>query len=154
MSRAIVDTLVNHSAEALLDAASDHDGHDRADRGRYLQRAASTSGGCLLMDIFVRLDRPLIGLGAPASAYYPAVAARLGTRAVVPEHAGVANAVGTVVGRVRARTAGTIAMPEDGGIACSWGASAGLSRTGDRHRARERRARSAGTQRCGRCQRR
>ena len=114
MSRAIVDTLVERSAETLLDAACDHDGHAFADLGRYLLRAASTSGEHPLVDFSVRLERPVIGLGAPARAYYPAVAARLGTRAVVPAHAGVANAVGAVVGSVRVQAAGTITKPDDG----------------------------------------
>ena len=114
MSRAIVDALVDRSAEALLDAACDHDGHGFDDLGRHLLRAASRSGGGGLVDFSVRLERPLIGLGAPAPAYYPAVAARLGTRAVVPGHAGVANAVGAVVGRIRVRAAGTITRPHDG----------------------------------------
>ena len=114
MSRAIVDALVDRSAEALLDAACDRDGHDFADLGRYLLRAASTSGKRTLVDFSVRLDRPVVGLGAPAPAYYPAVAERLGTRAVVPEHAGVANAVGAVVGGIRVQAAGTITTPDDG----------------------------------------
>ena len=114
MSRRIVDALVDRSAEALLGAACDHDGHSFADLGRYLLRAASNPGGDALVDFSVRLDRPVIGLGAPAPAYYPAVASRLGTRAVVPEHAGVANAVGAVVGGIRVQATGTIAMPDDG----------------------------------------
>ena len=114
MSRTIVDTLVDRSAEALLDAACDHDGHSWANLGRYLLRASATSGGPSLVDFSVRLDCPVIGLGAPAPAYYPAVAARLGTRAVVPEHAGVANAVGAVVGGIRVQATGTIAKPDDG----------------------------------------
>ena len=114
MSRTIVDTLVDRSAEALLDAACDHDGHSWANLGRYLLRASATSGGPSLVDFSVRLDCPVIGLGAPAPAYYPAVAARLGTRAVVPEHAGVANAVGAVVGGIRIQATGTIAKPDDG----------------------------------------
>ena len=114
MSRAIVDALVDRSAEALLHAACDHDGHSFADLGRYLLRAASNPGEDALVDFSVRLDRPVIGLGAPAPAYYPAVSARLGTRAVVPEHAGVANAVGAVVGGIRVQATGTIATPDDG----------------------------------------
>ena len=114
MSRAIVDALVERSAEALLAAACDHDGHGCADLGIYLLRAASPASGSRLVDFSVRLDRPVIGLGAPAPAYYPAVAARLGTRAVVPRHTGVANAVGAVVGRVRIRATGTIAKPDEG----------------------------------------
>ena len=114
MSRAIVDTLVDRSAEALLGAACDHDGHSFTDLGRYLLRAATMSGERSLVDFRVRLERPVIGLGAPAPAYYPAVAARLGTRALVPEHAGVANAVGAVVGGIRIQAEGTIAKPDDG----------------------------------------
>ena len=114
MSRRIVDALVDRSAEALLGAACDHDGHSFADLGRYLLRAASTSGERSLVDFSIRIDRPVIGLGAPAPTYYPAVAARLGTRAEVPEHAGVANAVGAVVGGIRVQAAGTIATPDDG----------------------------------------
>ena len=114
MSRAIVDALVERSAEALLQVACDHDGHGYADLGRYLLWASSTTDNRSLVDFSVRLDRPLIGLGAPAPAYYPAVAARLGTRAVVPEHAGVANAVGAVVGGIRVQAAGTIATPDEG----------------------------------------
>ena len=114
MSRAIVDALVDRSAEALLGAACDHDGHSFADLGRYLLRAASNPDEDALVDFSVRLDRPVIGLGAPAPAYYPAVAARLGTRAVVPQHAGVANAVGAVVGGIRVQATGTIATPDDG----------------------------------------
>ena len=114
MSRQIVDALVDRSAEVLLGAACDHDGHSFADLGRYLLRAASNPGGDALVDFSVRLDRPVIGLGAPAPAYYPAVASRLGTRAVVPGHAGVANAVGAVVGGIRVQATGTIATPDDG----------------------------------------
>lgn len=114
MSRAIIDALVERSAEALLQAACDHDEHGYGDLGRYLLRAASTRGDCSLVGFSVRLERPVIGLGASAPAYYPAVAARLGTRAVVPEHAGVANAVGAVVGGVRVQATGTITRPDDG----------------------------------------
>ena len=48
----------------------------------------------------VRLDRPVIGVGAPVKAFLPEAAARLGTRLIIPEHAEVANAFGAVTGRV------------------------------------------------------
>ncbi|HIS68400.1 MAG TPA: hydantoinase/oxoprolinase family protein [Candidatus Gallacutalibacter stercoravium] len=44
----------------------------------------------------------LIGVGAPTHIFLPRVAALLGTKAIIPEHAGVANAVGAVVGNVAA----------------------------------------------------
>jgi N-methylhydantoinase A/oxoprolinase/acetone carboxylase beta subunit len=53
-----------------------------------------------LLDAQPRLAHPLVAIGAPAAAFYPEVARRLGARLVVPEHAAVCNAVGAVVGVV------------------------------------------------------
>jgi N-methylhydantoinase A/oxoprolinase/acetone carboxylase beta subunit len=53
-----------------------------------------------LVDTRVRLATPLIAIGAPAGAYYPEVAQRLGAQLLVPEHAAVCNAVGAVAGVV------------------------------------------------------
>ena len=50
-------------------------------------------------DLRITTKMPLIGVGAPIHIFLPRVAALLGTRAVVPEHSGVANAVGAVVSR-------------------------------------------------------
>lgn len=47
-----------------------------------------------------RTDLKLLGIGAPIGLFLPAVARRLGTEAVIPPHAGVANALGAVVGGV------------------------------------------------------
>jgi N-methylhydantoinase A/oxoprolinase/acetone carboxylase beta subunit len=46
------------------------------------------------------LDRALVAIGAPAGAYYPEVARRLGAPLSIPEHAPVCNAVGAVAGVV------------------------------------------------------
>ena len=56
----------------------------------------------------VRLDRPLIGVGAPVGAFLPEAAAKLSTRLIIPEHAEVANAFGAITGRVVERTEVTI----------------------------------------------
>src|SRR5579871_884130 len=53
-----------------------------------------------LVDTRLRLATPLIAIGAPAGAYYPEVARRLGAQLLVPEHAAVCNAVGAVAGVV------------------------------------------------------
>jgi N-methylhydantoinase A/oxoprolinase/acetone carboxylase beta subunit len=45
-------------------------------------------------------ERPVIGIGAPVGAFLPGACRRLGTEPIVPEHAGVANAVGAVISRV------------------------------------------------------
>jgi N-methylhydantoinase A/oxoprolinase/acetone carboxylase beta subunit len=53
-----------------------------------------------LVEAQMRLAIPLIAIGAPAGAFYPEVARRLGAELLVPEHAAVCNAVGAVAGVV------------------------------------------------------
>jgi N-methylhydantoinase A/oxoprolinase/acetone carboxylase beta subunit len=45
-------------------------------------------------------ERPVIAIGAPVGAFLPGACRKLGTDPIVPEHAGVANAVGAVVSSV------------------------------------------------------
>ena len=59
-------------------------------------------------------DLPLVGVGAPAGSYYPAVALGLGVQLVVPPHAHVANAVGAVLGQVAQRVHVTVTQPVRG----------------------------------------
>lgn len=49
---------------------------------------------------FLSLERPVVAIGAPVEAYLPQVAEHLHTDLVITPHAGVANAVGAVVGGV------------------------------------------------------
>jgi N-methylhydantoinase A/oxoprolinase/acetone carboxylase beta subunit len=53
-----------------------------------------------LLDVALSLRRPIVAIGAPVPTYFPLVARRLRTRLCIPEHAGIANAVGAVVGGV------------------------------------------------------
>jgi N-methylhydantoinase A/oxoprolinase/acetone carboxylase beta subunit len=46
------------------------------------------------------LDRPIVGVGAPAGAFIPLVGARLGTKAIIPEDYDVGNAVGAVTSKI------------------------------------------------------
>jgi len=66
----------------------------------------------------VRLDAgialPVIGLGASAPIYYPAVGARLNCDMILPAHAHVANAIGAVVGRVTIRRSASVTSPSQG----------------------------------------
>jgi N-methylhydantoinase A/oxoprolinase/acetone carboxylase beta subunit len=62
--------------------------------------------------IFLRV--PLVGIGAPASAFLPPVAAALGARIILPEHYEVANAVGTVVGSVIVHQSGAVTPEVEG----------------------------------------
>jgi len=66
-----------------------------------------------LLDVTLALRRPLVAIGAPAPTYFPIVAQRLRTRLCIPEHAGIANAVGAVVGGVM-QTARAIIRPIEG----------------------------------------
>jgi len=67
-----------------------------------------------VVEIDLRLGVPLIGLGASAPAYYGAVGARLGCPTILPEYAGVANAIGAVVGQVSQRATGLVSSPGEG----------------------------------------
>jgi N-methylhydantoinase A/oxoprolinase/acetone carboxylase beta subunit len=53
------------------------------------------------VDVRLTLNRPIVAIGAPVPTYFPEVAERLHTRLTIPEHAGVANAVGAVVGSIK-----------------------------------------------------
>ncbi len=66
-----------------------------------------------LLNVTLALGRPLVAIGAPAPTYFPIVAQRLRTRLCIPEHAGIANAVGAVVGGVM-QTARAIIRPIEG----------------------------------------
>jgi N-methylhydantoinase A/oxoprolinase/acetone carboxylase beta subunit len=52
------------------------------------------------IDSTIRLDIPLVGIGAPAGIFLPQVADLLGTELVLPPHYEVANAVGAVAGNL------------------------------------------------------
>ena len=80
-----------------------------------LARALSTVNDT---DLACRLTlrQPVVGVGAPVDAYLPDAAAALNTDLVVPEHAGVANAIGAVIGSVVQR-ARVLIRPVDFGEA-------------------------------------
>ena len=61
-----------------------------------LHRGASTEG----IQFKINLRDKIIGIGAPAHAFLPALAEKLGTQAVIPFYAGVANAVGAVTSAI------------------------------------------------------
>ncbi|MEM7142699.1 MAG: hydantoinase/oxoprolinase family protein [Actinomycetota bacterium] len=113
LATAVVDTLVRRSAEALLAAALVRDGLP-ADAVSSELVAAGLDRTARTARLDVGLSVPLIGLGAPASTYYPAIGELLGTAVEVPDHADVANAIGAVVGKVRIRRQVTVTAPRRG----------------------------------------
>jgi len=118
LARMIVDQLTHQTSLALLESAFDEDPHDFKEPAATLARHVLTQRGLDghrgLVRLAAGLDVPVIGLGASARTYYPAVGARLGCEMVLPEYAGVANAIGAVVGRVTIRRSGTITVPGEG----------------------------------------
>ncbi|GAB1380258.1 hydantoinase/oxoprolinase N-terminal domain-containing protein [Pararhodobacter aggregans] len=118
MAQRIVDQLTRQTVDCLMEAAYAEDGRDFGTPPEALARlpltAAALDRAPGLVRLEARLGVPVIGLGASAGCYYPAVGARLGTQMVVPEHAGVANAVGAVVGQVSMHAEGQVTAPAPG----------------------------------------
>ncbi|WP_340149896.1 hydantoinase/oxoprolinase family protein [uncultured Sneathiella sp.] len=111
----IMEAVVMRSSETLLEAALAKDPLPGRDAGTLL-KAAAVSGHHPYVNMEVALRLPVIGLGASAHLYYPEVAKKLGTIAVIPDFAGVANAVGAVVGQVRLTVSASISPTENDGF--------------------------------------
>ncbi|MEP2532669.1 hydantoinase/oxoprolinase family protein [Shimia sp.] len=118
MALMIIDQLTHETSLALLETgfAEEQDpfGLPAADLARHVLMQRGLRGHEGLVRLNTGLQSPVIGLGASASAYYPAVGQRLGCQMELPTHAGVANAIGAVVGRVTIRKAGTVTCPSEG----------------------------------------
>ena len=117
LAQAVIDQLTAQTVECLLEAAFDEDGgFDEQAEG--LARHPLTTAGLNrhrgVLEVTLRLGVPVIGLGASAPSYYGAVGERLGCEMILPEHAGVANAIGAVVGQVSQRAQGLVSSPGEG----------------------------------------
>ena len=108
LSQAVVDKLTRRSAEVLLEAALTKDGIS-VDASPLIAAALEGHTGNARIDIGV--DLPVIGLGASAATYYPAIAKTLRAPSIVPKYAEVANAVGAVAGRIRIERTLIITQP-------------------------------------------
>jgi hypothetical protein len=117
-ARSVLERLTADSALALVEAALARDGvadPAREARGLLPRRAvAGDAPATTLLRPALTLGLPLVGIGASAGTYYPEIARRLGTESVVPEHAGVTNAIGAVASGVLQTVAITITAPEEG----------------------------------------
>jgi hypothetical protein len=112
--------LTAQTVDCLLQAAFAEDDLDWVDPAALAQHPLTKAGldrhrGVVQMQM--SLGVPVIGLGASAAAYYGAVGTRLGTRMVLPDHAGVANAIGAVVGQVQMQATGTVTSAGEGAFA-------------------------------------
>jgi N-methylhydantoinase A/oxoprolinase/acetone carboxylase beta subunit len=100
----IVRGLATELLKKQLDDETDPDAMDDCPACQTLlaRLLASSDGGSDRSEygVAVQLRRPVIGLGAPAIHYLPEAARRLGTEAIVPPDADVANAIGAVTSLV------------------------------------------------------
>ncbi|HEY3397554.1 MAG TPA: DUF1638 domain-containing protein [Armatimonadota bacterium] len=81
---------------------------DAGQLARRLLHAALDKAPLGGLSFSLRSARPLIAIGAPVHAFFPAVAEQLGARLIIPPHAEVANAIGAVVSEVTIREQGLI----------------------------------------------
>ena len=68
--------------------------------GWLVERASEDGRSSSDLRVHLSATLPVVGIGAPAGAYLPRAARVLGAKAIIPEHAEVANAVGAAVGGV------------------------------------------------------
>ncbi|MBB3290523.1 MULTISPECIES: hydantoinase/oxoprolinase family protein [unclassified Rhizobium] len=114
LAQKIVDRLTRQSADVILAACLAEDGVADLNPAKSISidRALRRAPG--IARFAISLDRPLVGLGASAPVYYPAIAEMLATESAIPADSDVANAVGAVVGQVRTSVTVFVTMPEDG----------------------------------------
>jgi N-methylhydantoinase A/oxoprolinase/acetone carboxylase beta subunit len=117
-ARAVVDQLTAQTVDCLLEAAFGEDAEFAGEVPEALARHRLTKAGLAqhrgVVQLTARLGVPVIGLGASAPFYYGAVGARLHCEMILPEHAGVANAIGAVAGQVSQRVQGIVSSPAEG----------------------------------------
>ncbi len=117
-AQAVVDQLTQQTVDCLLEAAFGEDSAFAKDAPEVLVRHVLTKAGLSqhrgVVEVAIKLGVPVIGLGASAPSYYGAVGERLHCLMILPEHAGVANAIGAVAGQVSQRATGTISSPAEG----------------------------------------
>jgi N-methylhydantoinase A/oxoprolinase/acetone carboxylase beta subunit len=118
LAQAIVDQLTEQTATCLLEAAFGEDAQFSGQDGAVLATHPLLRAGLDqhrgIVEVSARLGVPVIGLGASAPYYYGAVGRRLGAHMILPEHAGVANAIGAVVGQVSQRATGVVSSAGEG----------------------------------------
>jgi N-methylhydantoinase A/oxoprolinase/acetone carboxylase beta subunit len=85
--------------KVLSDEGTPPDWEQQSAATALLARALNAPQG-LKLDCQLTLKQPVVAIGAPVQAYLPRTAHLLHTELTIPDHAGVANALGAVVGGV------------------------------------------------------
>jgi N-methylhydantoinase A/oxoprolinase/acetone carboxylase beta subunit len=114
----VVGQLTQQTVDCLLEAAFGEDagfaGAVPEDLARHPLAMAGLAQHRSVVEVSLRLGVPVIGLGASAPTWYGAVGERLGCRMILPEHAGVANAIGAVAGQISQRAQALVSSPAEG----------------------------------------
>lgn len=117
-AQAVVDQLTQQTVDCLLEAAFAEDGGFEGEAPEALAQHPLAKAGLAqhrgVVEVSLKLGVPVIGLGASAPSYYGAVGDRLHCPMILPEHAGVANAIGAVAGQVSQRATATVSSPAEG----------------------------------------
>ena len=118
MAERIVCQLTEQTSSSILEMAFSEEKVDFGDKPDALAKHPLTQFGLAgysdLIKVNVGISKKIIGLGASALTYYPAVGAELNCEVILPEYAGVANAIGAVVGKIVMRESGVISSPSEG----------------------------------------
>jgi len=118
MAERIVYQLTEQTSSSILEMAFSEEKVDFGDKPDVLAKHPLTQFGLAgysdLIKVNVGISKKIIGLGASAPTYYPAVGAELNCEVILPEYAGVANAIGAVVGKIVMRESGVISSPSEG----------------------------------------
>lgn len=118
LAERIINQLTHQTGIALLETAFAEDAHDFGLPAQDLARHVLTHRGLAehrgLLKLNAGLNLPVIGLGASAATYYPAVGEMLHCPMSLPSHAHVANAIGAVVGRITLRRSASLTSPSEG----------------------------------------
>lgn len=122
MARRIIAQLETQTEHCLLEAAFGEEpgrwGAEQPERlARHPLTLAGLEGHAGIIRASLSLGVPVIGLGASAPSYYPPLGPRLGTRMILPEHAGVANAIGAIVGQISMTAEAIVSAPGPGTFA-------------------------------------
>ncbi len=117
LSKMIINQLQRQTASFLLESAFheeekfDYPAEELANNIIMVQGLSTHKN---IVKIDTGLNLPVVGLGASASSYYPAVGDLLKCDMILPQHSDVANAIGAVVGRITRRVQGSITAPSEG----------------------------------------
>ena len=118
MAERIVCQLTEQTSSSILEMAFSEEKVDFGDKPDVLAKHPLTQFGLAgysdLIKVNVGISKKIIGLGASAPTYYPAVGTELNCEVILPEYAGVANAIGAVVGKIVMRESGVISSPSEG----------------------------------------